>query len=314
MNKCKGLFALFMTSVLMLSAVCVTANAVDGDADPGYAESSAVSEDPVTPDPGYSSDTPSYDDPGYSSDTPSYDDPASSGSSSYYDPGYYSSDTSSYESSQSYYNGDNNGYNGGGYSDYSSQSSYSYGGNTFDNGYSYGEYQHDSSAYSYNDSYQAPSASLIESDKSVDENTLSSSDWSDIAKSLNSAGTSSDGSDSADDFSFIKNNTSTGDNGHWMLYVSIALIVVSLLGIAYFVGSTVLNRKKAAARAVAPHGTRPVREGGHHNDGYETQARRMKSDDYNDSYGQAPQKKHRKYDTAEIKLPKNRPSNGRRYK
>ena len=155
--------------------------------------------------------------------------PDSSDSSSYVDPGY-SSSGSSYDNNYNY------------------DSSYDYNNNSYDNNYSssqtyyYSEPSYVGGGQSYvAPSNTAPSASLIKSDDNIDEKTLSSNDWSDIAKNLKNTDTS--GSD-GDDFNFIKNNNSKGDNGHWMFYVSLVLLSLGVAGIAYFVISTVLNRKK----------------------------------------------------------------------
>ena len=150
----------------------------------------------------------------------------------------------------------------------------------------------------------APSASLIKSDDNIDEKTLSSNDWSDIAKNLKNTDTSSS---DGDDFNFIKNNNSKGDNGHWMFYVSLVLLSLGVAGIAYFVISTVLNRKKrvtVGGRSNAPKSK-------------SVQPQRYSSnDDYADDYSSSGRKSERrsKYDTAEIQLPKNNQKGGRRYK
>ena len=76
-----------------------------------------------------------------------------------------------------------------------------------------------------------------------------------------------------------------------MFYVSLVLLSLGVAGIAYFVISTVLNRKKR------------VTVGG-------------SNDDYADDYSSSGRKSERrsKYDTAEIQLPKNSQKGGRRYK
>ncbi|MGB4987051.1 MAG: hypothetical protein WBO65_06220, partial [Ruminococcus bromii] len=194
---------------------------------------------------------------------------------------------------------------------YNYDSSYDYNNNSYDNNYSssqtyyYSEPSYVGGGQSYvAPSNTAPSASLIKSDDNIDEKTLSSNDWSDIAKNLKNTDTS--GSD-GDDFNFIKNNNSKGDNGHWMFYVSLVLLSLGVAGIAYFVISTVLNRKKrvtVGGRSNAPKSK-------------SAQPQRYSSnDDYADDYSSSGRKSERrsKYDTAEIQLPKNSQKGGRRYK
>ncbi len=218
--------------------------------------------------------------------------PDSSDSSSYVDPGYSSSD-SSYDNNYNY------------------DSSYDYNNNSYDNNYSssqtyyYSEPSYVGGGQSYvAPSNTAPSASLIKSDDNIDEKTLSSNDWSDIAKNLKNTDTSSS---DGDDFNFIKNNNSKGDNGHWMFYVSLVLLSLGVAGIVYFVISTVLNRKKrvtVGGRSNAPKSK-------------SAQPQRYSSnDDYADDYSSSGRKSERrsKYDTAEIQLPKNNQKGGRRYK
>ena len=266
-------------------------SAVGEEVDPGG--DSSVIVDPVEPEPEPEpepSPEPSPEPEPQPQPDPVY--PDSSNSSSYVNPGYSSSD-SSYDNNYNY------------------DSSYDYNNNSYDNNYSssqtyyYSEPSYVGGGQSYvAPSNTAPSASLIKSDDNIDEKTLSSNDWSDIAKNLKNTDTS--GSD-GDDFNFIKNNNSKGDNGHWMFYVSLVLLSLGVAGIAYFVISTVLNRKKrvtVGGRSNAPKSksAQPQRYGS--------------NDDYADDYSSSGRKSERrsKYDTAEIQLPKNNQKGGRRYK
>ena len=275
MKKHSKLCAIFLTALLSISAVSFSVSAVGEEVDPGG--DSSVIVDPVEPEPEPDPEPePSPEPEPQPQPDPVY--PNSSGSSSYVEPGYSSSD-SSYDNNYNY------------------DSSYDYNNNnSYDNNYSssqtyyYSEPSYVGGGQSYvAPSNTAPSASLIKSDDNIDEKTLSSNDWSDIAKNLKNTDTS--GSD-GDDFNFIKNNNSKGDNGHWMFYVSLVLLSLGVAGIAYFVISTVLNRKKR------------VTVGGRSND------------DYADDYSSSGRKSERrsKYDTAEIQLPKNSQKGGRRYK
>ena len=293
MKKHSKLCAIFLTALLSISAVSFSVSAVGEEVDPGG--DSSVIVDPVEPEPEPEPEPSPEPSPEPEPEPQPQPDPVypdSSDSSSYVDPGYSSSD-SSYDNSYNY------------------DSSYDYNNNSYDNNYSssqtyyYSEPSYVGGGQSYvAPSNTAPSASLIKSDDNIDEKTLSSNDWSDIAKNLKNTDTA--GSD-GDDFSFIKNNNSKGDNGHWMFYVSLVLLSLGVAGIAYFVISTVLNRKKrvtVGGRSNAPKSksAQPQRYGS--------------NDDYADDYSSSGRKSERrsKYDTAEIKLPKNNSKGGRRYK
>ena len=86
----------------------------------------------------------------------------------------------------------------------------------------------------------APPAQMYSVSKdTIDDKTLSQSDWNDISANLKNASlTDSDG----DDFNFIKKNTSKSDNGHWMLYAGIVCLILSVAGIVYFIIATVKSR------------------------------------------------------------------------
>ena len=291
MKKHSKLCAIFLTALLSISAVSFSVSAVGEEVDPGG--DSSVIVDPVEPEPEPEPEPSPEPEPEPQPD-PVY--PDSSDSSSYVDPGYSSSD-SSYDNNYNY------------------DSSYDYNSNDYDNNYSssqtyyYSEPSYVGGGQSYvAPSNTAPSASLIKSDNNIDEKTLSSSDWSDISKNLKNANAS--GSD-GDDFNFIKNNNSKGDNGHWMLYVSIVLLALGVAGIAYFVISTVLNKKKRVA--VGGRNNAPKSKSAQS----AAKAQRYSSnDDYADDYTSSNKKSERrsKYDTAEIRLPKNNSKGGRRYK
>lgn len=64
------------------------------------------------------------------------------------------------------------------------------------------------------------------------------------------------------DFSAIKSNTETKDNGDWILYVGYVLLGLSALGILYFIVATIVHRKKAkkeAARMERRRSSSPAR-------------------------------------------------------
>lgn len=167
MKKHSKLCAIFLTALLSISAVSFSVSAVGEEVDPGG--DSSVIVDPVEPEPEPEPEPSPEPEPQPQPD-PVY--PDSSDSSSYVDPGYSSSD-SSYDNNYNY------------------DSSYGYNNNSYDNNYSssqtyyYSEPSYVGGGQSYvAPSNTAPSASLIKSDDNIDEKTLSSNDWSDIAKIL----------------------------------------------------------------------------------------------------------------------------------
>ena len=95
------------------------------------------------------------------------------------------------------------------------------------------------STYTVPETTAPPAQMYSVSRDTIDDKTLSKNDWNDISANLKNASLQdSDG----DDFSFIKKNTSKSDNGHWMLYVGIACVVLSIAGIVFFIVSTVKSR------------------------------------------------------------------------
>lgn len=149
---------------------------------------------------------------------------------------------------------------------------------------------------SSNDSSNTATAALYESNHKIDDTELSSNDWKDIATNLSdTSNLSSDG----DDFSFIQKNTDKGDNGHLILLGGILCLLLSASGIIYLIASAVVRRKKFAT------GYAGNSSGGHH----------RSNDDYDDGYKSAKSEqkrleRSRKFDTADVKLPKS----GSRYK
>lgn len=140
----------------------------------------------------------------------------------------------------------------------------------------------------------APSAPLYDTDDHISDDELSNRDWNDIASSLKL--TSESGGSDSDDFDFIQKNDATSDNGDWMLIVGIICLVLSAAGIAYFIISTVMQRKKLNT----PHaGAKPAAAGAYSGGG------RRSANDYGDGYrSQRSDKRRSKYDTADVKLPK----------
>ena len=71
-----------------------------------------------------------------------------------------------------------------------------------------------------------------------DSSTLKESEWNDIKLEV------SKGNSDAADFSAIKENKETEDDGEWIVYTGLVLIGLSLIGIMYFIIATATYKKK----------------------------------------------------------------------
>ncbi len=274
MSRKNKLITALLSIVLCFSIFTITAYAVDLDGD-------GIDDDVVVTDPPAVVETdPPYVEP---ETEPPYVEPETE--APYYEPEteapYYEPEEPDYnsDSSQIYYESDNGGessefYVGGGQSYVPPAST-------------------------------APSAPLYDSNRKIDDSVLSNNDWKDISASLKNAGQGSE--NDSDDFGFIKNNDSLGDNGEWMLYTGIACLALSAAGIAYVIISSVSKHKKLSGGlsgkqyAYAGAGNGRYRSSSDYDDGYKDEKTEKKKID-----------KSRKYDTADVKLPKS--SNGTRYK
>lgn len=274
MSRKNKLITALLSIVLCFSIFTITAYAVDLDGD-------GIDDDVVVTDPPAVVETdPPYVEP---ETEPPYVEPETE--APYYEPEteapYYEPEEPDYnsDSSQIYYESDNGGessefYVGGGQSYVPPAST-------------------------------APSAPLYDSNRKIDDSVLSNNDWKDISASLKNAGQGSE--NDSDDFGFIKNNDSLGDNGEWMLYTGIACLALSAVGIAYVIISSVSKHKKLSGGlsgkqyAYAGAGNGRYRSSSDYDDGYKGEKAEKKKND-----------RSRKYDTADVKLPKS--SNGNRYK
>ncbi len=276
MSKHFKLLVILLSVILCFSAFSITAMAIDADGD-GYddetgeligGDSSDVETDPVYTDP-YVETDPVVTDPVYDPD-PVYTDPYVETdpvvTDPVYEPNYNQSSDYDYNND---YIADPPSYVGGGQSYVAPVST-------------------------------APSVPLIDANENIDVNELSSNDWKDISANLKNASNSSDG----DDFSFIQNNNSSGDNGYWLLIIGVVLVLLSLAGITYFFVSGASLRKKLASAGA------PAHSGSY-------QSRYRASDDYDDGYRVSRKEEKKKakrssrYDTAEVNLPKKNNSKNR---
>lgn len=164
-----------------------------------------------------------------------YDDPQQGGSGSQYEDS--SDDDEDYGSSSSRYN------------DYDEDD---------DDGYYYdsdgNEYNSPDDIYVGGDQTYTPPASTPSTTAAlydttstkIDNQTLTGNDWKDIQKKLTESSNSTKNSDSGD-FAFIQKNTSTEDNGHWMLIVGFALILLSVIGFITLIARAGRNKKTVPA-------------------------------------------------------------------
>lgn len=201
-------------------------------------------------------------------------------------------DDSNYSDSDNGGNDDSNYSEGG--NDYSDDNS----DNSYDNGGYVEDYYDDTSNEfeNFNDNAAetaAPTEAIYDVKDKTDTKTLKDSDWEKIAEQLKS--NSGDGGDS-DDFGWIQNNTSKGDNGGEFFILGIILLVVGIGGVL-FVASwymvRYINLKKGKpAMAGAPAGAMPAKK----------QAKAAPQKPVSKE-SKRQIKKRSKFDTGEINLP-----------
>lgn len=111
-------------------------------------------------------------------------------------------------------------------------------------------YYGDASNYDYNANVQqdVPAGAVSSQTTLYNSSGMSAEDaapneWSDIVLDEKTVKTG------VADFSAIKSNTETKDNGDWILYVGYVLLGLSALGILYFIVATIVHRKKAKKEA-----------------------------------------------------------------
>lgn len=174
-----------------------------------------------------------------------------------------------------------------------------------DDGYYY--YDEDDMVNNYNDTAGNVSDYTTLYDTSdFDDSALKESKWDDIAIDVSAA------ESDAMDFSAIKDNTQTEDDGQWIIYTGIILIGLSLIGIIYFIIATATYKKKLKrlkAREQRQRRSHEERRRDDYGDSDEypsaeyysrTQQRRR----YSSSNVSYADRKSRKADTAEIELPR----------
>lgn len=140
------------------------------------------------------------------------------------------------------------------------------------------------------------------------ESALKETKWDDITLDVSKSNTSD-----AMDFSSIKDNKSTDDNGQWLIYTGYILIAASLLGILYFIIATATYKnklKKLKAREQRIH-NREHREHRSRDDYGDYLSEYPTQRDYNQRYQRRyttdnrsySERKRSRQDTAEINIP-----------
>ena len=142
----------------------------------------------------------------------------------------------------------------------------------------------------------------------INDSELKSNEWNEIVLSEKEAVSG------VDDFSSIKDNKSKNDNGGWILYTGIILIVLSILGIIYFIAATYKSKKlsklppgRRPSQSSRQPGYNPERnsrnpEGRRQPQSYSRASQRERHR-YNDGYDNYS-KKSSKADTQEIYIPR----------
>ncbi|MBQ6387082.1 MAG: hypothetical protein IJH96_00485 [Ruminococcus sp.] len=266
MGKHTNVIAFILSAFFMFGAIGTISVYAEGEVEPYPGYSEPIFE-PAT-DPVYT-ESPYEPEPVYTD--PPYDPGSSSVDPAPYNPGGDSSNNSS---------------------------SWNDGGNVYSSNSAteqvYGGVQQ-SSQISQNNNIQntTPSASLYNAQgKTINDKTLSSGDWSEIAANLKNADAKAGAGDG--DFAFIQQNTSKEDNGSWIIIAGVACLVLSAAGFIYLIASAVMRRKNLRpASAAAFAGT--------HDGGY-----RRAGNDYDDGY--------RASSARRTPPPRNNRNNGRRYK
>ena len=220
MKKSLKYIALLLALVFVLTGTAMVVYATGDDGSGVDAVDSGAGEEPVYTDPGIGGD--SGEDPGAAADPgsgageePVYTDPGSGdnggyaepdpGSNSYTDPNPVYEAPAYYEEEEPLWYGE---------SDYSIS-------------------DNDSSAGSISDTTK-----LYES-KGTSDTDVAPNKWTNIALDEKSVK-----GNKAQSFSGIQDDTSTNDNGEWMLYLGYILIALSILGILYFIVATISARKE----------------------------------------------------------------------
>lgn len=123
--------------------------------------------------------------------------------------------------------------------------------------------------YRYTQSTQATKKAIVSSTKAatspvydtdkekVATGTLKKNDWDSIAEQLKKSDGGNTDTD-VENFDYIKNNTSDGDNGIWILYTGIGLEIAAALIILTLIILAIRRRKKNKAQPVPARASAPA--------------------------------------------------------
>ncbi|MBQ5398777.1 MAG: hypothetical protein IIU14_04985 [Ruminococcus sp.] len=253
-------------------------------------------------------------------DTPKPTSPPATKSSSTSSKSTYSSESeytskskSTYSSSRSRYSSSSSTYQSKSY--YSSSAA-----NNNNNNYSSSNNAYISRSQSVASTRAATAAVYNAKSKVDNQDTLKNKDWKSITAQLKNATNKGD-SDSGDDFGWIQNNTSSSDNGVWILYVGIALEVVAGVIIITLIVLAIRRRKKMDSRAGrrSDNDRRTPPRGGSNNRISDRQAAPQRPDRAVRAQSLESRRqvnRRSKFDTDEVYIPKKtqKRSSGRRYK
>lgn len=83
----------------------------------------------------------------------------------------------------------------------------------------------------------------------IDNQTLTGNDWKEIQAKLTEASNNANSKDvDTGDFAFIQKNTEVEDNGHWMLILGFALIILSVIGFVILIARAGERKRVPAYR------------------------------------------------------------------
>ncbi len=197
---------------------------------------------------------------------------------------------------------DYNNNNNNGYSDNSQQ--------TYDNSQNSGNYAdtsngNNSNNYVYSDE---TAGSVSKNNTLYSSSGISAADaapntWSDIKLDEKTVKTG------VADFSAIKTNTETADNGQWILYLGYLLLALSVLGILYFIIASIAQRKAyntaSARESRAAYSAAPRSQAARMNERERRESASQRSiNRYNDEIKVYNRRVSSKADTGEVYVPR----------
>lgn len=203
--------------------------------------------------------------------------------------------------------------NAGGTVDYNNNNNSNYSDNsqqTYDNSQNYGNYAdtsngNNSNNYVYSDE---TAGSVSKNNTLYSSSGISAADaapntWSDIKLDEKTVKTG------VADFSSIKANTETADNGQWILYLGYLLLALSVLGILYFIIASIAQRKAyntaAARESRAAYSAAPRSQAARMNERERRESASQRSiNRYNDEIKAYNRRVSSKADTGEVYVPR----------